>query len=70
MLSLQEEEVPALTAEQDIKCPGDKVFTWFVVTLVAVNKSYELLFSWKVGKKRVHRRLAWTGNENGWRVIV
>ncbi len=52
MLSLQEEEVPALTAEQDIKCPSDKVFTWFVVTLVAVNKSYELLFSWKVGKKR------------------
>ncbi|QXN27551.1 hypothetical protein KVP08_022945 (plasmid) [Shewanella putrefaciens] len=20
--------------------------------------------------KKVHRRLAWTGNENGWRVIV
>jgi len=52
MLSLHEEEVPALTAEQNINCLGDKVLTWFVVTLVTVNKSDELLLSLKLGKKR------------------
>ncbi|HCD14941.1 MAG: hypothetical protein JG763_2429 [Shewanella sp.] len=52
MLSLQEAEVSALTAEQNINCLGDKVLTWFVVTLVTVNKSDELLLSLKLGKKR------------------
>ncbi|GGZ23167.1 hypothetical protein GCM10007105_08450 [Shewanella chilikensis] len=42
----------ALTAEQNINCLGDKVLTWFVVTLVTVNKSDELLLSLKLGKKR------------------